>query len=324
MKTILPTLLLLFFGLSALAESHTSKLQTVMKKQIRFDSEGHSLAGDLYLPADFKADQQYPAAIVGGSLTSVKEQMAGTYAEKLAGQGIVALAFDYRHYGASEGQPRQFEDPAIKLKDLQAALDYLLAQDFVKAVGAVGVCTSGGNVAYLAAADERLGATATVAAWLPDAAALPLLYGSEERVSTLRATGREAKAAYTQSGTNAIIPAYHNTDQTASHVGPMEYYMDQNRGGGVPEWKNEFAVMSWDTWLDFDPIPHAAAIHTPFIMIHSDGSALPHNAKAFFEQLPGEKELVWGDGNHFDYYDQPAQVNAAVEAISRFFKAQLQ
>jgi hypothetical protein len=31
-----------------------------------------------------------------------------------------------------------------------------------------------------------------------------------------------------------------NTAKNASHVGPMEYYME-NQGGGVKEWKNEFA-----------------------------------------------------------------------------------
>jgi dienelactone hydrolase len=44
---------------------------------------------------------------------------------------------------------------------LQAAVTYLTSLPYVQAVGMVGVCTSAGNAAYLAA-DERVKAIATV------------------------------------------------------------------------------------------------------------------------------------------------------------------
>ncbi|MBC7937258.1 MAG: alpha/beta hydrolase [Rhizobacter sp.] len=291
----------------------------VTKEKVHFNADGLVLAGYLYKPVGFNSATKYPAVVTGGSLTSVKEQMAGTYAEKLAEKGLVTLAFDYRNYGESEGQPRQFEDPALKLKDLEAAVSYLSSLPYVKAAGALGVCTSGGNVAYLGADDKRVKAIATVAAWLPDNATLPLLYGSKENVDALRKTGNEAKTEFAQKGDNKIILAYSNADKTASHFGPMEYYMDKSRGGGVKEWKNEFSAMSWNTWLDFTPIDKAEKITAPFMMVHSDSCALPDNAKKFYALLKGQKELVWGDGYHFDYYDQPKQVNAAAEKVSDFF-----
>ncbi|MEM1134751.1 MAG: alpha/beta hydrolase [Bacteroidota bacterium] len=318
-------IVVLAIGILTASTKSNSQLNNVktMKKRIEFKSDGLVLIGNLYFPENFNLNEKYGAAVVGGSLTSVKEQMAGTYAEKLAERGIITLAIDYRNFGESEGQPRQYEDPELKLKDLEAAVTYLLSLDYVKSVGALGVCTSGGNIAYLAAQDPRLKAVATVAAWLPNQEALPLLYGSEENVATLREAGTNAKSKFANTGVNDIIPAYHNTDQTASHVGPMEYYMDKSRGGGIKEWKNEFAVMSWNTWLDFDPMSKASEIDIPFIMVHSDNSALPNNAKTFYNDLQGEKELIWGDGNHFDYYDQPQQVTTSVEHISKFFQNHL-
>jgi fermentation-respiration switch protein FrsA (DUF1100 family) len=80
-----------------------------MKRKITFERDGVTLAGDLFAPADFDESGHYQAVIVQGSFTSVKEQMAGTYAEKFAEQGFVALSFDYAHYGESAGQPRQLE-----------------------------------------------------------------------------------------------------------------------------------------------------------------------------------------------------------------------
>src|SRR5205809_269945 len=116
-----------------------------MKRKINFDREGLTLVGDLFTPENFDENGHYNAVIVEGSFTSVKEQMAGTYAQKFANEGFVALAFDYAHYGESAGEPRQLESPTEKLSDLRAAVSYLSALPYVQAVGMVGVCTSAGN-----------------------------------------------------------------------------------------------------------------------------------------------------------------------------------
>ena len=51
---------------------------------VQFDSEGEPVVGHLYLPENYDASRKYPAVIVSGSWTTVKEQMAGLYADKLA------------------------------------------------------------------------------------------------------------------------------------------------------------------------------------------------------------------------------------------------
>src|SRR3954464_8192808 len=149
------------------------------KRKISFDRDGVTLVGDLFTPEGFDENGHYQAVIVEGSFSSVKEQMPGTYAQKFAEQGFVALAFDYSHYGESAGEPRQLESPAEKLSDLQAAVSYLTELPYVQAVGMAGVCTSAGNAAYLGAAEPRINALATVAAFLPGPALLSLLYGEE-------------------------------------------------------------------------------------------------------------------------------------------------
>ncbi len=323
MKKIAITSILLFIALFMMGQDQNSIQKTNAMKKVTFNRENVQLVGNLYLPENFDPNSKYPSVVVGGSLTSVKEQMAGTYAEKLAQEGIVALAFDFSHYGESQGTPRQYENPETKLKDLKAAVSFLNNLPYTEGIGALGVCTAGGNVAYLAAEDSRVDAIATVAAWLPNEQTLPLLYGSEENLDALRNRGKEAKIVYENEGITQMVLAYSDTDKTASHFGPMEYYMDQTRGGGVEAWENAFAVMSWETWLDFSPMEKAPKIKTPFMIIHSDGSALPDNAKQFYKELSGEKELVWLEGYHFDFYDQEVRVNEAVANASRFFKEKL-
>ena len=48
------------------------------------------------------------------------DQLGGSTGSGLDERGYVALTFDYAHYGQSDGEPRQYEDPDEKLADLKA------------------------------------------------------------------------------------------------------------------------------------------------------------------------------------------------------------
>lgn len=64
-----------------------------MKTNVTFLSNGLELVGQLYLPDDYTGDRR-PAVVVYHPFGGVKEQTAGLYAERLADEGFVALAFD--------------------------------------------------------------------------------------------------------------------------------------------------------------------------------------------------------------------------------------
>ena len=80
-----------------------------------FDSSGSRVVGQLHRPAGDASG----AVVLTGPLTSVKEQATGAYARELAARGFAALAFDHRHFGESEGQPRQLENPLEKVEDIR-------------------------------------------------------------------------------------------------------------------------------------------------------------------------------------------------------------
>jgi fermentation-respiration switch protein FrsA (DUF1100 family) len=194
----------------------------------------------------------------------------------------------------------------------------------VEAVGMVGVCTSGGNAAYLGAAEPRIKALATVAAFLPGPALYNLMY-SEEGVAQRKAEAADSRRKYEQTGEVDFVPAYSETDQSAVNYGPagsFDYYLNETRGN-LPEYRNESALMGLEEFLEFDPVSKASAITTPTMVVHSDESAFPDEAKKLYEGIQGEKELVWADGNHYDYYDSPAQIDNAVANVTRFFRTHL-
>jgi fermentation-respiration switch protein FrsA (DUF1100 family) len=190
-----------------------------MRRSITFDRDGLVLAGDLFTPDGFDEDGSYPAVIVQGSFTSVKEQMPSTYAAKLADEGFVALAFDYSHYGESAGEPRQLESPDDKLSDLRAAVSCLTWLPYVQAVGMVGICTSAGNAAYLAAADPRVKAMASVAGFLPGPDLYRSLYG-EDGLAQRKAAAAEARRTYEETGEVVLVPAYSEDDPAAINYRP--------------------------------------------------------------------------------------------------------
>lgn len=310
------------FGFSTFAKAAPlANADEVAVHKVRFAAGDSFLVGNLYMPANYRADGRYPAIVVGGSLTAVKEMMGGIYAAEMARRGYIALSIDYRHYGESGGRARQYEDPEAKAEDHAASVTFLASRSDVRpeSIGLLGICTSGGTVLYAAARDDRIAAIASVASHLAEPAVTnPLLYGGPEGVEQRRAAGRTARAEYERTGQNRMIPAYHNSDPSASHVGPMEYYMDETRGGGVIEWTNAFAVMSWEPWLAFDPIRETGRITTPALIVHSDGCALPDQARKAYDLLQGPKTLHWTDGNHFDFYDG-GKVPEAAHAVAQHF-----
>lgn len=296
-----------------------------MKNRVTFDRDGLTLVGNLFTPTDFEESGHYQAVIVQGSFTSVKEMMAGTYADRFAEQGFVALAFDYAHYGESEGKPRQLEVPAEKLADLKAAVTYLEGLPYVEAVGMVGVCTSASNATYLAAEDSRMKALATIAGFLVNPAVFTATYG-KDGLAERRKQAAAAKKRYDETGEQTLITVYSETEPDAANYRPVEGaydYYDNPKRGNVDQYVNKLDVQTWTNWLDFDALGEAGRITTPTMIVHSDESALPANAKALYEAVQGEKELVWSDGNHWDYYDSPQQVNNAVDNVTRFFRTHL-
>lgn len=66
---------------------------------------GITLVGDLYLPKD-RGERKLAAIAVSGPFGAVKEQSSGLYAQTLAEQGFVTLAFDPSYTGESGGYPR--------------------------------------------------------------------------------------------------------------------------------------------------------------------------------------------------------------------------
>ncbi len=301
-------------------------------RKVTFQSEGAKLVGNLYYPKNFESGKEYPGIVVAGSWTTVKEQMAGFYAKKLAEKGYITLAFDFRNFGESEGMPRFYESPAMKIADIGNAVKYMISLDEVadEQVGAFGVCAGAGYVLSAAADNDRIKAVVTVASWLHDSEAVKLFYGGTKGVQEKISAARDAKKKYADTGDVVYIPAISTTDESAAMYGPYDYYLNEKRGA-IPQWSaDKFAVMSWEDWLTFDPMPTAARLTAPTLMIHSDGAVLPDYTKRYYQNIKtNEKKLHWISSGkkppmeQFAFYDEDAKVSLSVTMADDWYDKHL-
>jgi fermentation-respiration switch protein FrsA (DUF1100 family) len=292
-------------------------------KKVSFPSGNEHVVAHLYLPQDHNPSKKYPALVLGGPLSTVKEQVSGNYASQMAHRGFIALAIDFRNFGESGGAKRQYEDPESKSQDLSAGLQFLAARSDVSGTGLLGICTTGGNVLYTAAKNSRVGAIATVVGAFFEPSLTSSLLGPELFKQRL-AEGTAAREVYDSTGEIQSIRAYHDSDRTALNISEyFDYYLSRERGGGVSAWRNAFAVMAHEAWQAFDPISQAPGVTAPTLVIHSEYAAFPDQARKAHSLLGGEKELKFLQGTHFDFYDQADKVAEVADILAEHFSRTL-
>ncbi|MFP1684181.1 alpha/beta hydrolase [Alloalcanivorax sp. C16-1] len=124
---------------------------------IQFPSAGVTCRGDLYLP---DAATPVPIIVMAHGLGGTRNMRLPAFAERFVAQGYACLLFDYRHFGDSNGQPRQLLNIKKQLQDWKAAIACArtLEQADPDRVILWGTSFSGGHVLATAAADPRLAA----------------------------------------------------------------------------------------------------------------------------------------------------------------------
>jgi hypothetical protein len=286
-------------------------------RAISFELAGCRMAGRLHVPA---SNGPHPALVIDGPLTSVKEQVAGNYAKAIAGRGFVTLAFDHRHFGESDGEPRQYEHPGRKVEDLRAAVDYLQSLPDVapERIGAVGVCAGAGYVARAVAEDERIRAFGAVAGFFHDAEQQRQWMKDGFDAAITRA--RRARELYEATGEVLTIPAVGKEGDVAMPLAEAFAYYGTPRGA-VPGYTNAFAVMSREHTLPWDAQRAARAIRVPSLIIHAENALAPALARKFFAALAGPKQEIWVESSgQIDFYDLPERVEHAADCLAEHFE----
>lgn len=311
---------------------------------------GITLVGDLYIPKN-RGDRKLAAIAVSGPFGAVKEQSSGLYAQTLAEQGFITLAFDPSYTGESGGQPRNVASPDINTEDFSAAVDFLGLQKEVdrNRIGLLGICGWGGMALNAAAADTRVKAVATSVMYDMSRAMGHGVGDGKDRYTT---ADRRAVLQYlseqrwkdAESGTFATggHDLYVDKDgkvTAASRILPealpenphpvLKEFFDYYR---VPRGFHERSVNSTSAWkatmpLSFMNMPllsYASEITIPTLVVTGEQAHSRYFAEDAYKLVGStRKELVVvPNANHVDLYDNQAG-KIPFDKFEQFFKTSL-
>jgi dipeptidyl aminopeptidase/acylaminoacyl peptidase len=138
-----------------------------MTERVQFTSAGLKLAGLVHLPADYRQGERRPAFLVMHGFGSRKDSDGMRIAAELyASLGYVALRFDFRGCGDSEGA-RGRVICVEQVEDARAALEFLMDRPEVdaKRIGVYGHSFGAAVAVYSAGVEPRFAACVSSGGW---------------------------------------------------------------------------------------------------------------------------------------------------------------
>jgi uncharacterized protein len=107
---------------------------------------------------DFASERGRPCVVMAHGFGGTKDSGLLPFAEAFAEAGMDVLLFDYRGFGESGGEPRQFAWPPRHREDYAMAVQFARGLEGVDPERIVlwGTSWSGGHVVYVAADDPRI------------------------------------------------------------------------------------------------------------------------------------------------------------------------
>ncbi len=276
-----------------------------MKREVEFYSEGFKLCGDVYVPDDLAPGEKRAAVLLCHGYTGVKDLYLPDNARVLNSAGYVAMAFDYKGWGDSEGTRSRLA-PYSRVIDVQAAMTFLGLQPEVDAqrIGIYGTSYGGATVSWVGAVDQRAKCIVSVvgighgARWMSRVRRVDEWYDLQERSKV----DREKRASTGQSEmvdrSEILLPDRQSAELAAAArrnnpaaVGtiPIEYVDDTV--GFNPEWIVD----------KISPRPIL------FITTDDDRLVLPEESEQLYAHAGEPKKLVVLKGyGHYEVYAEPA------------------
>ncbi len=308
------------------------KSDKVDHRKVTFHNRyGITLAADMYIPKDARPGK-LPAIAVSGPFGAVKEQASGLYAQKMAEEGFLTIAFDPSFTGESGGQPRCVASPDLNTEDFSAAIDFLSTNELADPdrLGIIGICGWGGMALNAAANDPRIKATVTSTMYDMSRVNANGYFDAEN-------TPEQRKAKRKALNEQRTIDYANGTYQRAGGVvdplpADAPYFVkDYYAYYKTPRGYHKRSLNSNDGWNTTSTLPflnmplesYVEEIDNAVLMIHGDKAHSVYFTEDLYPRLKGEnKELMIIPGAvHTDLYDNLEVI--PFEKMREFFQKNL-
>lgn len=285
---------------------------------------GIEISADLYLPANFDGKTLAPAVLVGNPYGAVKEQVAGLYAQLLAQQGIIALAFDPSYNGYSGGSPRHVSSSDIFVEDFHAGLDYLGTREFVdrEKLGVVGVCASGVFALSAAQVDPRIKALVTVSMIDISANYAPFYSDAQARRAALADLAEQRYFDFENPTAPAMAPIGSPMEEDANNpfwdFGSFYWRERGHHHNSI----TQFTRSSDLSFMNFPLLQHRDWIETPVLSVIGQNAVSRTLSQEIHDSIASaEKTIVVEGATHVDLYDKTELIPS--QDIAQFLKEKL-
>ncbi|HEY7773870.1 MAG TPA: alpha/beta fold hydrolase [Marinagarivorans sp.] len=287
-----------------------------MKTTINYPSQGSNIAADLYLPPDIT--QPVPLIVMCHGFCGVKELLLPAFAEQFQSTGFAVIAFDYRGFGASEGEVGRLE-PRLQIEDIKATLDFAVQMSIIDSdkIALWGTSFGGANAIVAATEDARV-----------KCLAVQVTFGDGERVVTgalnddektkLFASLDKMAARKTESGKEMWVPIAKVLSDAQSKAF-YHRYADE-----FPALKTKIPFLTTAQTLTHKPEAYLSDLNVPLhiTVAEQDGVNPPAESHSLFEKAKQPKALLsLPEASHYDVYQGELLQQVASAQIAWFKQA---
>ena len=292
-----------------------------MRREVTFPSQGVACSGWLYLPDDRAPGSKIPGVVLANAISAIKEITLPGYAERFAAAGFAALAFDYRNFGSSEGEPRNHLDPHDQQQDVRNAVTWLRAQPEIdpELIGGWGISLGGVHMVYLGAYDRRFKAVVSVATGLN---ASEQMMGREGLQGFLTMLNGDRDRRFATGAAATYIPAVSMPGGGGAMAFPEanDFYTDAMKTY-APTYDNRLTLELMEYLLADHSVDVVGLVApTPLLMVHGEKDLIPPAAvRAVFDRAGEPKRLLVLDCLHTDLYVREPWVTQSADAAIEWF-----
>lgn len=271
------------------------------RQDVTFPSGDGTCAAWLYRP---EGVAPYPIIVMGHGLSGVKEMRLDAYAERFCRAGYACLVFDYRHFGASSGEPRQLLDIKRQLEDWSAGVDFARSQSDIDTSRVVlwGTSFGGGHVLVTAARRHDIAAAIAQCPFIDGRAGIMHVDPRVALKLNLLAVGDRIGALF---GRRPVLVPAAGAPRTASMMTAPDALPGMQglaEASAVP-WRNELCARVVLSIPRHVPGRSARDIRCPvlFCVCEAD-SVAPAKATLRHARKAPRGEIRLYDDGHFDIY----------------------
>jgi len=297
---------------------------------VTYKLNGINIAANIYTPANYDPSKKYPAVVVAHPNGGVKEQVAGLYAQRLAGSGYITITADASYQGASSGEPRNVDKPANRIEDIRGMADFITQYAGVNAdrLGLLGICGGGGYSLAAAQTDKRFKVVATLSMFNSGVVRRNGFMNSG--ISTIQERLKQASEARAQeaAGGKVLYAADSPMPTKEEELAKIPYdlyregYIYYGNTHAHPNSTFRYTMSSLLDLMAFDASTNMNLINQPLLMIAGSKADTYYMTDACFNNATGtkEKELFLIPGaTHIQTYYVPEYVDQAMNKLRVFF-----